>query len=135
MSSLPEEKDLATKTFISSVQEVSQSQRWPAADRSYAAWVRQFDTIGPRERIVIRRQLRALRQHPLISIVLPVFNPDLAQLSAAIESVRAQLYENWQLCIADDGSTDSAVAPLLREQVILIKKGDPLTSCQGQRRI
>ena len=60
--------------------------------------------------------LNFLQQHPLISIVLPVFNPDLAQVSAAIESVQAQLYENWQLCIADDASTDSAVAPLLRER-------------------
>ncbi len=116
MSSLVAEKNLATKPFISSVQEVSHSGQWPAADRSYTAWVRQFDTIGPRERIVIRRQLRSVRQHPLVSIVLPVFNADLAQLSAAIESVRAQLYENWQLCIADDASTDSAVAPLLRER-------------------
>ena len=115
MSSVAEEKNLGTKPFISSVQEVSHSQQWAATDRSYATWVRQFDTIGQRECIVIRRQLRALRQHPLISIVLPVFNPDLAQLSAAIESVRAQLYENWQLCIADDASTDSAVAPLLDE--------------------
>src|SRR5438874_3250778 len=115
MSSVAEEKNLGTKPFISSVQEVSHSQQWAATDRSYATWVRQFDTIGQRECIVIRRQLRSLRQHPLISIVLPVFNPDLAQLSAAIESVRAQLYENWQLCIADDASTDSAVAPLLDE--------------------
>jgi glycosyltransferase involved in cell wall biosynthesis len=116
MNSTPEKEDLTAKPFISSVQDASRSQQWPATDRSYAAWVGQFDTIGQRERIVIRRQLRALRQHPLISIVLPVFNPDLAQLSAAIESVRAQLYENWQLCIADDASTDSAVAPLLRER-------------------
>ena len=48
--------------------------------------------------------------------MLPVFNPDLAQLSAAIESVRGQLYENWQLCIADDASTDSAVGSLVRER-------------------
>src|SRR5438270_4181413 len=116
MSSVAEEKNLGTKPFISAVQEVSHSGQWPATDRSYAAWVGQFDTIGLRERIVIRRQLRSLRQHPLVSIVLPVFNPDLAQLSDAIESVRAQLYENWQLCIADDASTDSAVAPLLRER-------------------
>src|SRR6267378_5594634 len=116
MSSPPEKKNLTTKPFVSSLQEVSRSQQWSAADRSYTAWVRQFDTIGQRECIVIRRQLRTLRQHPLISIVLPVFNPDLAQLSAAIESVRAQLYENWQLCIADDASTDSTVAPFLRER-------------------
>ncbi len=82
-------------------------------DLSYVAWVRQFDAIGPRERSVIRRQLRALRRHPLISIILPVHNPDLADLNAAIESVRAQLYQNWELCIADDASNDPSIAPAL----------------------
>src|SRR5438874_6964030 len=84
-------------------------------DRSYAAWVKEFDTIGERERIVIRRQLRALSSLPLISIVLPVYNPDLALLASAIDSVRAQIYQNWQLCIADDASTNPGVALMLRK--------------------
>ena len=84
------------------------------SDRSYAAWVKQFDTIGARERIGLRRDLRALPRHPLISIVMPVYNPDFVHLSSAIESVRAQIYENWELCIADDASPDSLVAPNLK---------------------
>jgi hypothetical protein len=62
MNSTPEKENLTAKPFISSVQDASRSQQWPATDRSYAAWVGQFDTIGQRERIVIRRQLRALRR-------------------------------------------------------------------------
>jgi glycosyltransferase involved in cell wall biosynthesis len=85
-----------------------------APDRSYAAWVKQFDTIGSAERIVLRRDLRALERHPLISVVMPVYNPDLAHLSSAIDSVRSQIYENWELCIADDASTNALVAPALR---------------------
>jgi len=84
-----------------------------AGDHSYAAWVREFDTVGTRERIVLRRDLRTFRRHPLISIVMPVYNPELVYLSAAINSVRAQIYENWELCIADDASTDAMVAPSL----------------------
>jgi GT2 family glycosyltransferase len=84
-------------------------------DRSYAAWVKEFDTIGGRERIVIRRQLRALSCLPLISIVLPVYNPDLALLACAIDSVRAQIYQDWQLCIADDASTTPGVALMLQK--------------------
>ena len=83
-------------------------------DRSYAAWVKEFDTIGGRERIIIRRHLRALSSLPLISIVLPVYNPDLALLACAIDSVRAQIYPNWQLCIADDASTNPGVALMLQ---------------------
>ena len=85
------------------------------SDHSYAAWVKQFDTIGARERIVLRRDLRALPRHPLISIVMPVYNPDLVHLSSAIDSVRAQIYENWELCIADDASTDASVAHTLKQ--------------------
>jgi glycosyltransferase involved in cell wall biosynthesis len=84
-------------------------------DDSYAAWVKEFDTVGARERIVLRRDLRTLRRHPLISIVMPVYNPDLVYLSDAINSVRAQIYENWELCIADDASTDALVAQTLKE--------------------
>jgi glycosyltransferase involved in cell wall biosynthesis len=84
-------------------------------DDSYAAWVKEFDTVGARERIVLRRDLRSLRRHLLISIIMPVYNPDLGYLSAAINSVRAQIYENWELCIADDASTDALVAQILKE--------------------
>ena len=86
-----------------------------ASDHSYAAWVKQFDTVGPRERIAFRRDLRSLRRHPLISIVMPVYNPDLGHLSSAIDSVRSQIYERWELCIADDASTDASVTRLLNE--------------------
>jgi glycosyltransferase involved in cell wall biosynthesis len=101
--------------FVSSAAQPNGSKNRVAGDRSYTAWVRQFDTIGPAERIVLRRGVRALRRHPLISIVLPVYNPDLAHLSSAIDSVRAQIYENWELCIADDASTNGLVAPALRK--------------------
>lgn len=42
---------------------------------------------------------------PLVSIVLPTYNTDPAWLGKAINSVRAQVYPNWELCIADDAST------------------------------
>src|SRR5205823_3629138 len=91
------------------------SQNPMQGDDSYAAWVNEFDTVGAGERIVLRRDLRSLRRHSLISIVMPVYNPDLVYLSAAINSVRAQIYENWELCIADDASTDALVAQTLKE--------------------
>ena len=100
---------------ISSVEQLSGFKNRMPNDRSYAAWVQQFDTIGGGERIVLRRDLRSLRRHPLISIIVPVYNPNLVHLSSAIESVRAQIYEHWELCIADDASTDELVAPGLKQ--------------------
>ena len=42
---------------------------------------------------------------PLISVCMPVYNPDPKWLAQAIESVQSQSYENWELCICDDAST------------------------------
>ncbi|MDQ6912441.1 MAG: glycosyltransferase family 2 protein [Verrucomicrobiota bacterium] len=44
---------------------------------------------------------------PLISIITPTFNTPNEWLQAAIESVRAQVYENWELILIDDASTKS----------------------------
>ena len=44
-------------------------------------------------------------QRPLISILTPVYKSDRDLLCAAIDSVRRQTYDNWELCLADDGST------------------------------
>lgn len=51
---------------------------------------------------------------PLISIIVPVYNTDSAMLTEMIESVRCQTYSNWQLCLADGGSTKSEVRDILR---------------------
>jgi GT2 family glycosyltransferase len=62
-----------------------------------------------------RAAAAALVQRPLISIVMPTYNTPLKMLDDAIESVRAQIYSNWELVIADDASPDPQVAARLRE--------------------
>lgn len=52
-------------------------------------------------------------QQPLISVVAPCYNAEL-YLEAAIESIFAQDYGNFEVIIVDDGSTDNSIA-LLRE--------------------
>ncbi len=82
---------------------------------AYDKWIALFDTPTPATQAVMRRQLRALRRPPLISIVLPVYNPEMEFLRAAIASITNQIYERWELCIADDASTDPEVRPFLEE--------------------
>lgn len=50
---------------------------------------------------------------PLISVIMPVFNPPVAILERAIASVIDQINPHWELCIVDDGSPDPAVRRLL----------------------
>ncbi|MBY6190515.1 glycosyltransferase family 2 protein [Microbulbifer agarilyticus] len=52
---------------------------------------------------------------PLFSIILPTYNSDVRLLRECIESVFAQSYQNWQLCIADDASPNADVKQFLRE--------------------
>ncbi|MBC8638554.1 glycosyltransferase [Caballeronia sp. EK] len=79
----------------------------------YARWVRDFDSIDDTMRARLRAEAGALPIAPLISVIVPVFNTPQAFLRDMIESVRAQLYPHWELCICDDASTEAHVWPML----------------------
>ncbi len=84
-------------------------------ERDYANWIALYDRIDDATRRSIGADIARMLDPPLISVLMPVFNPPPAHLSAAIRSVQDQLYPWWELCIADDASTDAAVIDLLRE--------------------
>ena len=80
----------------------------------YQDWVALFDTLADDDVAAIHAHIAAMTAPPLISVLMPVYNPDLAHLAAAIDSVLGQIYPHWELCIADDASTDPAVQPAAR---------------------
>jgi glycosyltransferase involved in cell wall biosynthesis len=49
-----------------------------------------------------------MKETPLISIVMPAFNVE-KYIKKAVESIINQTYNNWELIIIDDGSTDNTV--------------------------
>lgn len=81
----------------------------------YAAWARKFDTIDDADREMLRARGAALPRRPLISIVVPVFNPPESHLREMFESVLTQIYPDWELCICDDASTQPHVAEVLTQ--------------------
>ena len=79
----------------------------------YTEWINRFDRLHEESRIIFRKKIEEFPQNPLISVVIPTYNSKTTWLIEAIESVRNQIYPHWELCIADDSSTDKAIKPLL----------------------
>jgi glycosyltransferase involved in cell wall biosynthesis len=85
------------------------------ADGTYQKWIELFDARDEAARQRIEARVRALQSPPTISVIMPVYNPPVDLLRSAIDSVRSQIYPNWELCIADDCSTDADVVKLLED--------------------
>ncbi len=84
------------------------------ATQDYERWMAAHEpSWGERKRM--KRAAQQFPYRPLISIVVPVYKTPGDILRAAIDSVRRQIYENWQLCLADDGSNDPQLSQLLAE--------------------
>lgn len=80
----------------------------------YSKWVRRYDTLTPELREKISQRVAAMKNRPLISVLMPTYNPNPAWLREAIESVRGQIYPHWELCIADDASPSAEVREILK---------------------
>ncbi len=86
--------------------------------RKYTGFSSDYDiwskTSGEKEAEEIITRLPQLKK-PLISIIVPTYNTDEKHLRSCIESVLAQSYSNWELCIADDASPQQYVRDLILE--------------------
>ncbi len=81
----------------------------------YSDWLAQEASLYPPAG-AIAATLAQVRSRPRISVILPTHNPPLFYLYRCVESVRRQMYPEWELCIADDGSGDAEVLAYLDEQ-------------------
>jgi GT2 family glycosyltransferase len=85
----------------------------PSAD-DYVAW------CNEREPELFQRSAEAVKglgQRPLVSVIMAVSGVSEPLLRASIESIRAQSYEHWELCLADGGSGAPQVSRVLEEIV------------------
>ncbi len=83
-----------------------------ARRRQYRAWLAQH-TPSASELARMRHEADALADPVVISVVMPVHDPQQTSLDAAIRSVFAQTYPHLELCIADDASSKPYVRAVL----------------------
>lgn len=76
-------------------------------NKMYADWIVEY------ENDIL--QTEPLAYNPLISVIVPVYNVQKDMLIACIESVKAQTYTNWELCLVDDASTMPEVKETLEQ--------------------
>lgn len=85
----------------------------PYNGHDYNAWLARYGDISPFLE-GYREQVNTWQIAPKIAILMPTYNTTEACLVAAIESVLAQVYPFWELCIADDASSDAHVKTIIQ---------------------
>jgi glycosyltransferase involved in cell wall biosynthesis len=82
-------------------------------ENRYKYWLKN-NRLTPLRKTAIKKEISQLEYQPLISIIMPVYNVDIKWIKKAIKSVENQIYTNWELCIADDASTDPKLIKYLK---------------------
>jgi len=88
----------------------------------------------------IKNEIAGFHYKPKISIIMPVHNVEQIWLQKAIDSVINQLYDNWELCIADDASTKKHIKQTLesyskrerRIKVIFLNKNHGISGASNE---
>ena len=94
-------------------------ERFPAhpkrrsyVEAQYHAWVRN-NRLRASDMARLREEASHIGHRPLLSILLPVYDPEQRWLERALDSVLSQVYPRWELCVCDDGSSKEHVREVL----------------------
>ena len=88
-------------------------ERSPKELISYEEWIERIEQPSIPSQYEQQQRIQEWVSKPLFSIVTPTYNTPLPVLRACLDSVLAQSYPHWELCIADDASTNPAIVDLL----------------------
>lgn len=86
----------------------------------YSEWLKRH-AISRSERELMAKTVAGWKDPPTISVVVPVYNVAESYLRRCIDGVLRQIYPHWELCIADDASTQPHIRRVLQEY----SSGDP----------
>lgn len=92
--------------------ELAPKPRYTIGD--YDRWFRAYEP-ALRKRVAEERPADSWSNGPLVSILCPVYRPSLDDFKAAIASVQAQTYSNFEFILVDDNSRDSALTEFMTD--------------------
>jgi GT2 family glycosyltransferase len=78
----------------------------------YAAWAAESLPLAPKR--AAARYGALPEGAPLVSIICPVFRPEIGAFLAAADSVREQSYPHWELLLVDDASQDAVLTKAMQ---------------------
>lgn len=79
--------------------------------QKYAIW---YDEQQPDKKELKRQSKERFAYAPMISLIVPVYKPELYQLDALVQSVLNQSYSNWQLCLANGSGMEKELERALK---------------------
>jgi len=103
------------RNFRHFIKDKSFSQIRPSGvteESAYKAWIEKYD-FKAADQSVLEAALKDAALRPKISILIPLYKSKLDPLKAALQSVSAQIYTDWEACLCVDGEIDAAVMAYL----------------------
>ena len=138
-------KQVSVEVAKKGVEKVRSEMRGPSG---YGQWLEGEQDMLRNLQAQSKNIIESLPHKPLVSIVMPVHDAPAQFLGAAIDSVLAQWYPRWELCICDDASrrvetldllariqkTDSRVRMVRRQEAghIVLATNDAIEIAVGE---
>lgn len=104
---------ISRKSKVLFAKAISNSYWKKKIEKIFRSKEKAYKYLNPSTKIA-ENQENEMAFKPKFSIVMPTYNTPIPWLKAAIDSVINQSYTSWELCIADDASTDSKTLDFLK---------------------
>lgn len=87
-------------------------ERFEPEEVPYGPW---YEEYRPTEEELEKQKRKHFPREPLISVAVPAYHTPEQFLRQMIDSLLAQTYTNWELCIANGSPEDAAMEKVLQE--------------------
>ena len=105
---------LVAARLVKSKRQLANSPYQPPEDDHVSRWVKRWDGLDAERQAELCEAMDGETNGMLLSIIMPVHNPNIEWLVQAVASVQGQFCSRWQLICVDDASSDYRVAETIK---------------------